>query len=130
MNMTPDFRAAAYRINRILNGMQQEWHDEGTSPPIAAYRQHLYELGEHILPYLRDRDAGLARGLEDVLQYAADDKPSAMTLVYDTLRHICTAIPELAVYLVDFDEYCLNLHENKSRALLGLPWRDPNMRPA
>lgn len=128
MSLTPDFRAAAYHINCVLNGLLHQWCDEPPPVSVAPYRRHFTELRETLLPYLETHNPPFARALADALQAVEDGKGAAVAIVQEALTRIADNMPEIGEHRVDFSAYSAILSENKAKARLGVPLRNPNIK--
>ena len=129
MALAPDFKLAAYHINRVLNGLSHQWCD-GDEQDVAAFRKDLDALRGTLLPFLCAANAPLGRALADALQAVDDGKAQKNEIVSEALARIGSQLPQIAAYRVDFGDYCSALSENKGRAYVGKPPRDPNLRAA
>jgi DNA-directed RNA polymerase specialized sigma24 family protein len=128
MSLTPNFRAAAYHINCVLNGMQHQWCDEPPPVTVDGYQRHFNELREELLPYLAAHNPPLARALTDALQAVEDGKSAAPEIVQEALERIAAQMPEIHEHRVDFATYCGILSENRAKARLGIRMRNPNIK--
>jgi hypothetical protein len=127
MSIQPDFKKAAYHINRVVNGLAAQWCDE-PEQDAAAFACDLDALRAELLPWLEDAHVPMARALGDALQAVTDGKDSAPAIVSEGLSRVGREIPEIAAYRVSFGEYCHALGENRANAYVGKAWRDPNLR--
>ena len=129
MALSPDFKQAAYHINRVLNGLSHQWCD-GDVQDVAAFRTDLDELRGALLPFLHAAHAPLGRALGDALQAVDDGKAQKNEIVAEALTRIAGALPQIAMHRVDFGAYSSALSENKGRVYAGEKPRDPNLRVA
>jgi hypothetical protein len=63
MTITPDFKDVAYRINRVLNGLQHDWCD-GHAPDVRHFAKDVEMLRHaHLVDYLEESNPPLGRAL-------------------------------------------------------------------
>ena len=130
MAIAPDFKAAAYNINRILNGPSHQWCD-GEEPDAACFKPSVDALRDsELLPYLQTVNAPLARALDHGFYAVQHGKESATEIFSAALRRVVNEVPEVAAHAVDFSTYCGELSANRGRFYAGVPMRDPNLRAA
>jgi len=128
MAIAPDFKAAAYNINCVLNGLSHQWCD-GEEPDAACFRTSVEALRESaLLSYLETTNAPLARALDNAFYAVQVGKETATDMFSTALRRVVSEVPEIAAHAVDFGTYCSELSANKGRAYAGQPMRDPNLR--
>lgn len=128
MSIIPDFRAAAYHINCVLNGLTAQWCDEPGPVTIDPYQRHLEELRTELLPYLEKNNPDFARALADALQAVADGKGAAVEIVREALNRIGENMPPIKEHRVDFSTYSAILSDNRAKAALGIRMRNPNIK--
>jgi hypothetical protein len=130
MTMIPDFKAAAYNISCVLNGLQHQWCD-GEEPDARCFNSSVVALRESaLLPYLRDVNPPLARALDHAFYAVQYGKETATELFSDALRRVVRDVPQIAAHTVDFNAYCNGLGKNKAAVYGRGVWRDPNLRAA
>lgn len=129
MAITLDFKAAAYHINRVLNGLQHQWCDDGHSD-IRDFNSSVEALRDSGLPgYVHDIDSSTGRALDYAYAALESGKPTATSLFTEALTRVVAAVPEIAEHAVDFTAYCGVLAANKGRVYSRQPLHDPNIRP-
>jgi hypothetical protein len=130
MAITPDFKAAAYNINCVLNGTQHQWCD-GQPVDVQDFKRDIDALrASGLVPYLNTVNAPLARALNDAFDAVDRKKDTATKIFTDALTRVVAEVPQIAEHSVDFGAYCSTLSRNKGRIYAGQKILDPNLRAA
>lgn len=130
MAITPDFKAAAYNINCVLNGVQHQWCD-GQPLDVQDFKRDIAALRDSgLVQHLQSVNAPLARTLVDALDAVAHKKDTATQIFTEALTRVVREVPQIAEHSVDFGTYCRTLSANKGRIYAGQKIVDPNLRAA
>ncbi len=130
MAITPDFKAAAYNINCVLNGTQHQWCD-GQPVDVQDFKRDIAALRDSgLVPYLQAVNAPLARTLVEALGAVERKKDNATRIFTEALTRVVSEVPDIAEHSVDFNAYCRTLSANKGRIYGGQKILDPNLRVA
>lgn len=130
MAITPDFKAAAYNINCILNGLMHEWCD-GRPRDIQDFATNINALRDFAgSDYLAARHPAQAQALREAfiaVENGGDREGEKFSAALDS---VVRAVPEIAAHHVSFSAYSGIVSSNRARVLAnGGTYPDPNLRP-